>query len=302
MKIDSKYWGNLDFLILAKKPTLSMSLETRIIETTPSLSDQIYSYEDYDQAFSTAKASKQTGVIVVSNGFKDFELRDYFDNLAKYYETNGFPAVKCLLLEDDQLNDSDLNFINANDDHIYIIKESKALNETSLFLEDIAGEHESVIDKKVFPESLRNYLTNYAIHNGKNVELFSKQDLLNIISTPFNLNWFERFKLSNQYLINLLNEDELEILTQYQYLKRIYKEEKDHSSLRDIANSKLEFEEKLFHTANYFHHNINSETLHNEIQEVFDSVSFRSPLLIKGLSKLKDPLGRLARNQFKKVA
>jgi len=198
----SRRWDDIQIVIYGKSALIPMKIKDSISSFSEEIGSQVYSFEDYEDAYDFCKASKNVGLVFILENCGDLEFSDILNNLSNIFSVNGMPAYGVLIREND-INSKSLMEIIKNKNIIDYVNVNDFINPNLTFstMEKIWMNFSTKRKNYYLPEKVEETFYELIKITGTFSKVSCLNQIQNILMAQSNLSWEDYISLSSARLV-----------------------------------------------------------------------------------------------------
>lgn len=222
MALHSNAWSGIEILIFGKDPLGPSRLEESIAAAAPAQELRIHAYENFNEAHTLCKARRTVGFFLLQENSGPHPLGDVFTELAKPYESRGFPAFGFVLHKDEP----GLNAVRALrrcSGLLGLLHEASLLDQSRVqtVLKQIWDSYTRAFESTLLPDPLKASLKSLAESTlSPPTQLFADR-ATELMSAHLNISWLDYVALTWAETLRAVNRSAPLALGPHQVLKSL---------------------------------------------------------------------------------
>lgn len=193
MELHSKIIGNHRILIYGEQPMAPMKIEVSLSNSYPHLDEQIFSFENYDQAYDLCKDRKDVGLIFLFDCLENKPHINVHDNLTRNFEGDGLPAVTVLITQGDTISLSAARLLAERKEVIgpYSLDQLTDINSAPLIFDEILNHYAQKVREFLLPLDIEDTIKSMAKAFLSEESLIFQERAIRLVSSKLNLSILE---------------------------------------------------------------------------------------------------------------
>lgn len=303
MGLHERAWSGLGLLIYGKKPLLPMQLEEAIGAANPNNEIRIDSFEEYDDALDFCKTKQNVGFIFLLENCEKLSAHDVFLQLARTYETKGWPCFGVLIHEGVETL-SGLRIMQRCPELIDYIPSADILDttKTANTVNNIWNSFIKAFEKNIIPTPLQDTLLSLAKTTATQESLHFMDRVSTLLSTNLNISWIDSIAIRWNPIVSIVENISKAALTPHNTFMQICQLASFDSKLKDISSitaSTIPLCARVCAMATFLDENRKKGSLTEVLQTAGTLSKPGAPALIRHLVLARDKILEIAHEEEK---